>query len=50
MAAQGLIIGPDGKPRCWWHGGADRLMQAYHDEEWGRPVADDRRLFEKILP
>ena len=48
MAAQGLIIGPDGKPRCWWHGGADRLMQAYHDEEWGRPVADDRRLFEKI--
>jgi DNA-3-methyladenine glycosylase I len=48
VAAQGLIIGPDGKPRCWWHGGADRLMQAYHDEEWGRPVADDRRLFEKI--
>ena len=48
MAAQGLVVGPDGKPRCWWHGGADRLMQAYHDEEWGRPVADDRRLFEKI--
>ena len=25
MAAQGLVVGPDGKPRCWWAGGADRL-------------------------
>ncbi|NET31785.1 MAG: DNA-3-methyladenine glycosylase I [Cyanothece sp. SIO1E1] len=44
---QGLITGADGKTRCWWHGGhADYL--AYHDHEWGRPVNDDRLLFEKI--
>jgi DNA-3-methyladenine glycosylase I len=33
--------------RCWWPG-EDPLYVRYHDEEWGRPVADDRRLFEKI--
>jgi DNA-3-methyladenine glycosylase I len=33
--------------RCWW-AGADPLYVAYHDDEWGRPVADDRRLFEKL--
>src|SRR3954453_7261391 len=33
--------------RCHWTG-ADPIYIAYHDEEWGRPVADDRRLFEKI--
>lgn len=33
--------------RCWWPGD-DALYLAYHDREWGRPVADDRRLFEKI--
>lgn len=43
----GLIEGADGRLRCWWHGGADDYL-AYHDNEWGRPVADDRRLFEKI--
>lgn len=43
----GLVRGADGKPRCWWHG-QDPLYRAYHDEEWGRPVADDRRLFEKL--
>ncbi|ESR27355.1 DNA-3-methyladenine glycosylase I [Lutibaculum baratangense] len=32
---------------CPWHGG-DPLYRAYHDEEWGRPVKDDRRLFEKL--
>ena len=43
----GLIEGTDGKTRCYWH--ANRPdYQAYHDNEWGRPVADDRRLFEKI--
>lgn len=45
--ADGLIVGPDGRRRCAWHGGADDYM-AYHDREWGRPVADDRRLFEKL--
>jgi DNA-3-methyladenine glycosylase I len=33
--------------RCWWPG-EDDLYIKYHDHEWGRPVADDRRLFEKI--
>ncbi len=43
----GLIEGPDGQIRCWWHGNqADYLR--YHDTEWGWPVDDDRRLFEKI--
>ena len=33
--------------RCWWPG-EDELYVTYHDREWGRPVVDDRRLFEKI--
>ena len=33
--------------RCWWPGD-DPLYVQYHDEEWGLPVVDDRRLFEKI--
>ncbi|HEX6138279.1 MAG TPA: DNA-3-methyladenine glycosylase I [Casimicrobiaceae bacterium] len=33
--------------RCWW-AGDDALYVAYHDREWGFPVSDDRRLFEKI--
>jgi DNA-3-methyladenine glycosylase I len=41
------MIGSDGKSRCWWQGGDD-LYQHYHDQEWGRPVTDDVRLFEKI--
>ncbi len=45
--SDGLVRGEDGLLRCWWHGGqADYL--AYHDQEWGCPVADDRRLFEKV--
>jgi DNA-3-methyladenine glycosylase I len=44
---EGLIAGADGRTRCWWPG-ADPLYLAYHDDEWGRPVADDRRLFEKL--
>jgi DNA-3-methyladenine glycosylase I len=34
-------------PRCWWCG-SDPLYIRYHDAEWGRPVTDDVRLFEKI--
>ena len=34
--------------RCWWVDPADDLYRTYHDKEWGRPVADDRRLFEKL--
>jgi DNA-3-methyladenine glycosylase I len=33
--------------RCWWPG-EDPLYIAYHDKEWGRPVRDDTRLFEKV--
>ena len=39
--------GPDGKPRCGWCGAAPEFL-AYHDAEWGFPVDDDRRLFEKL--
>jgi DNA-3-methyladenine glycosylase I len=46
-AETGLIEGPDGRFRCWWHGNEPDYL-AYHDEEWGRPVDDDNRLFEKI--
>jgi DNA-3-methyladenine glycosylase I len=45
--SNGLIRHADGVTRCWW-AGQDPLYQRYHDEEWGAPVNDDRRLFEKI--
>jgi DNA-3-methyladenine glycosylase I len=41
------ITGPDGKLRCRWCGAAPEFL-AYHDAEWGFPVGDDRRLFEKL--
>lgn len=41
------IPGPDGRPRCRWCAAAPEFF-AYHDVEWGFPVADDRRLFEKL--
>jgi DNA-3-methyladenine glycosylase I len=41
------IPGPDGKPRCRWSGAAPEFF-AYHDREWGFPVRDDHRLFEKL--
>lgn len=44
---EGLYVGEDGRTRCSWHGGIAEYMR-YHDEEWGFPVRDDRRLFEKI--
>lgn len=46
-SAEGLVAGADGRTRCWWPG-ADPLYLRYHDTEWGRPVGDDRRLFEKL--
>jgi len=45
--AKGLVRGEDGVVRCAWAGN-DPLYQRYHDEEWGFPVANDRRLFEKL--
>ncbi|MBF5093579.1 DNA-3-methyladenine glycosylase I [Azospirillum sp. INR13] len=41
------IPGPDGRPRCRWCAAAPEFF-AYHDSEWGFPVGDDRRLFEKL--
>jgi DNA-3-methyladenine glycosylase I len=41
------ILGPDGQARCRWCGAAPEFLE-YHDTEWGFPVADDRRLFEKL--
>jgi DNA-3-methyladenine glycosylase I len=41
------IPGPDGKPRCRWCSAAPEFFH-YHDTEWGFPVDDDRRLFEKL--
>ena len=41
------ISGPDGKQRCRWCGAAPEFLH-YHDTEWGFPVDDDRRLFEKL--
>lgn len=41
------VAGPDGKPRCRWCAAAPEFLD-YHDREWGFPVSDDRRLFEKL--
>ncbi|TNH18619.1 DNA-3-methyladenine glycosylase I [Halomonas sp. BL6] len=41
------FIAPDGNPRCQWCGGAAEFLP-YHDQEWGFPVSDDQRLFEKL--
>ncbi|ASP38471.1 DNA-3-methyladenine glycosylase I [Bacterioplanes sanyensis] len=41
------VVGPDGKPRCNWCAAAPEFFD-YHDREWGYPVDDDRRLFEKL--
>jgi DNA-3-methyladenine glycosylase I len=44
---EGLIVGDDGRPRCFW-GGSIPGFAAYHDTEWGFPVDDEHRLFEKL--
>ena len=47
MAPTGISVGPDGVARCSWSDSED--LKWYHDLEWGRPVADDHRLFEKLI-
>ena len=42
-----LRIGADGRTRCSWPGDLPDYV-SYHDDEWGQPVHDDRRLFEKL--
>lgn len=41
------VVGTDGKPRCRWCAAAPEFLD-YHDKEWGYPVNDDIRLFEKL--
>lgn len=41
------VVGPDGKLRCRWSSVAPEFIE-YHDSEWGFPVSDDQRLFEKL--
>lgn len=41
------LPGPDGQARCRWCASAPEFLP-YHDKEWGFPVAEDRRLFEKL--
>ncbi len=41
------FVGSDGAPRCPWCAASPELLE-YHDSEWGFPVTDDRRLFEKL--
>jgi DNA-3-methyladenine glycosylase I len=48
MVEPRIEIGLDGLGRCWW-GLRPPEYAAYHDDEWGRPVDDDRRLFEKLV-
>jgi DNA-3-methyladenine glycosylase I len=47
IPASGVVADEEGVARCWWCAG-DPLYEEYHDLEWGRPVADDDRLFEKL--
>jgi DNA-3-methyladenine glycosylase I len=44
---EGIVVGSDRTRRCWW-GAEPPVYQEYHDTEWGVPVTDDFRLFEKI--
>ena len=46
-ARKGLFQADDGALRCFWCR-ASPAYQHYHDHEWGFPVSDDRRLFEKL--
>nr|WP_123678854.1 DNA-3-methyladenine glycosylase I [Couchioplanes caeruleus] len=45
--ADGLVVGADGRARCFWGASAADYM-AYHDTEWGRPVRGDDALFERM--
>src|ERR1700740_3382469 len=47
MSESTLVAGTDGRPRCRWCATAPEF-EPYHDHEWGFPVADDTRLFEKL--
>jgi DNA-3-methyladenine glycosylase I len=42
-----LARGSDGRRRCWW-GASTPDYERYHDKEWGRPVTDDRGIYERL--
>jgi DNA-3-methyladenine glycosylase I len=42
-----LTRGSDNRRRCWW-GASTPDYERYHDEEWGRPVTDDRGIYERL--
>jgi DNA-3-methyladenine glycosylase I len=42
------VRGVDGRRRCWW-GAASPEYVRYHDDEWGRPVTDDRGIYERLV-
>ena len=48
LVSDGGTVVPDTRARCAWVG-SDPLYVAYHDEEWGVPVHDDRLLFEFLV-
>jgi len=48
LSDERVVRGEDGVARCFW-GSSPPEYQAYHDNEWGFPVDDDRRLFEKLV-
>lgn len=48
LLPDGVVVNEDEVARCWWGGGASVEYRAYHDNEWGMPVTDDVRLFEKL--
>jgi DNA-3-methyladenine glycosylase I len=43
-----LVRHEDGRRRCWW-GASTEEYQRYHDGEWGRPVTDDRGVYERLV-
>ncbi|MEO5837675.1 MAG: DNA-3-methyladenine glycosylase I [Acidimicrobiales bacterium] len=45
--SESVRVDAQGRTRCWWPGDAPDSV-AYHDDEWGHPAVDDRRLLEKI--
>ena len=45
--SESVRVDAQGQSRCWWPGDAPDSV-AYHDDEWGHPVVDDRRLLEKL--
>ena len=47
LLPDGVVVNEDGVARCWW-GDSSVEYRAYHDDEWGMPVTDDVRLFEKL--